>query len=198
MVDIPIGFSEGCKERECDLKARKKLGSRSSTVFRAPARQAVEFASRNKNDNEGIKNINKQICGKSLSNQLLAILPKIVQVDSEMADRRAGILPVIREIHPEICFWAINNRQTLLTKKNEKRGIDERIRALKAVEPRVEQIFEEGCCKYYRKDVTRDDILDALAAAVTAYRGHEHLQTLPENPPSDSKGLPMEMVYRIP
>ena len=51
-------------------------------------------------------------------------------------------------------------------------------------------------------DVARDDILDALAAAVTAYKGCTQgpLQTLPEIPQYDPEYplLRMEMVYWIP
>lgn len=50
------------------------------------------------------------------------------------------------------------------------------------------------------KKVARDDILDALAAAVTAKLGlgcpdNYQLRTLPECPPRDCKDLRMEMVY---
>jgi predicted RNase H-like nuclease len=41
----------------------------------------------------------------------------------------------------------------------------------------------------------RDDLLDALAAAVTAQRGWQQYLTIPAAPPEDTFGLPMEMVY---
>ena len=75
-------------------------------------------------------------------------------------------------------------------------GIVERIRVLTEVEPRTKEIFNEGCHMFPRRCVARDDILDALAAAVTAYRGYpDALQTLPEIPPNDDRDLPMEMVF---
>ena len=49
-----------------------------------------------------------------------------------------------------------------------------------------------------RNRVAKDDILDALAAAVTGWlagSGRGKLATLPSEPPKDAKGLPMEMVY---
>ena len=50
-----------------------------------------------------------------------------------------------------------------------------------------------------KEQASRDDILDALAAAITAKIGDKGgYKTLPENPPKDSKGLTMEMVYAIP
>src|SRR5262249_23282406 len=45
---------------------------------------------------------------------------------------------------------------------------------------------------YHRKDVARDDILDALVALVTATL---ELRTLPEVAEVDTEGLPMEIVY---
>jgi predicted RNase H-like nuclease len=40
------------------------------------------------------------------------------------------------------------------------------------------------------------DVLDAVALAYTAQPGAGELRTLPGEPPTDSKGLPMELVYR--
>ena len=46
-----------------------------------------------------------------------------------------------------------------------------------------------------RKDVRLDDAVDAMVAALTASAEGSALRTLPPNPPKDSVGLPMEMVY---
>jgi predicted RNase H-like nuclease len=43
--------------------------------------------------------------------------------------------------------------------------------------------------------VGRDDIMDALAAAVTGKLGKGSLQSLPPQPERDATGLPMEIVY---
>jgi len=42
---------------------------------------------------------------------------------------------------------------------------------------------------------SRDDVVDAFAAALTARLSEGNLVTLPEIPPRDGEGLPMEMVY---
>ena len=44
--------------------------------------------------------------------------------------------------------------------------------------------------------MVRDDIPDALSAAVTATVGVEGLVSIPETPEFDSQDLRMEMVYR--
>ncbi|PSQ17360.1 hypothetical protein BRD00_07865 [Halobacteriales archaeon QS_8_69_26] len=42
-----------------------------------------------------------------------------------------------------------------------------------------------------------DDVLDAMALAATASRDEGQLATLPTDPPTDGKGLPMEIVYPV-
>ena len=79
--------------------------------------------------------------------------------------------------------------------KKRKKGQDERICVLEGIEPRTQAIFNKALSDFLRKCVAKDDILDALAAAVTARLGHDQLQTIPKCPPKDCKGLPMEMVY---
>ena len=43
--------------------------------------------------------------------------------------------------------------------------------------------------------MAKDDIIDALAAAVVARHHHARLRTVPDCPPKDAKALPMEIVY---
>ena len=53
-----------------------------------------------------------------------------------------------------------------------------------------------GRGRHLKNHVADDDILDAIAALWTATRiVHGEAQTLPKGPPTDSIGLPMEMVY---
>lgn len=55
--------------------------------------------------------------------------------------------------------------------------------------------IEEILKQFPRKSVGRDDVVDAMVAAITATASTDSLQTLPAYPPKDSQGLPMEMVY---
>ncbi|GAB7020300.1 hypothetical protein JCM18750_31610 [Halostagnicola bangensis] len=41
-----------------------------------------------------------------------------------------------------------------------------------------------------------DDVLDAIALSLTACAPHDEFQRLPSDPPEDTRGLPMQMVYR--
>ncbi len=139
------------------------------------------------------KGIQRAITGKSLSAQTLGIIPKIAEVDTLLPD--PGI-PGVREVHPEICFFGLNKGKPMQHSKHKEKGIRERLDALRYIEKNTDNIFIEACKKFPGRSIKKDDIIDALAAAVTAKNGWpEEFKTLPENPKSDSKKLPMEMVY---
>ena len=195
LVDMPIGLPEGPAERPCDPEARRALGPpRASSVFPAPPRQATEYLADNPRDKACANAIQFGITRRNISPFGYGIMPKVAEVDRVMLARR----PRVREVHPEVCFWALNSRSSMEFSKKKQEGIEERLCVLERVEPRARNIFEAGCAKFRKKDVVRDDILDALAAAVTAYRGWtDRLQALPENdaPQKDGRGLPMEMVF---
>lgn len=202
LVDIPIGLPE-CNEgpRRCDPEAKGKLtGGLKSSVFPTPTRKTVHIAWQFPKDYDKANETEKKCAGKGLSRQAFSIAPKIAEVDMLMVSRGGNENPQIREIHPEILFWGFNDRQSTKYSKKKKEGIEERIKILEKVEPKTQEIFDAACSQFFRKDVARDDILDALAAAVTARGGWQGqgLGTLPESPDKDSKGLAMEMVYWVP
>jgi predicted RNase H-like nuclease len=211
LVDIPIGLPDGRGERRCDPQARTKIGSIHRSVFRAPTRAAVLYLANNPSDKQGAKQVEIKTTGKfnprapkSLPSQTLAIMPKIGEVD-DLLPRK--LTPHIREIHPEICFWALNGKSHIVLDKHTNEGMEKRVEILckDGVEPRARRILDEGWSKYQTHCVGKDDILDALVAAVTAYRGWpDNLQTLPEPPQKheedlpikdDKKCLAMEMVF---
>ena len=212
LVDIPIGLPDGRGERLCDKQARRRLHTNlKRSVFRVPTRAAVAHLANCPQDKEGAKNVEYNTTGqfnpndpKSLSTQTLGIMPKIAEVDSLLP--RTG-RPLIREVHPEICFWALNNGQSISLSKHEDNGINKRIQLLsnELVEPRTQRILDEAWLKYQNNCVGKDDILDALAAAVNAYRGSlNQLQTFTEPPRRNEQNLPtrdeatdlpMEMVF---
>ena len=190
LIDIPIGLVEkDSNERVCDKEARKLLGrKRGSSVFPVPCRDAV-YA-----DIQQASNINSERTGRKLSKQVSWIIPKIRQVDQLLTSNNVAKLR-IREVHPELCFWALNCRNPMVFSKKDRRGIKERKKILFSLYPHCELIFKYAEHAYRRKDVARDDILDALVAAVTASKGEQVLMTIPSKPQIDSKGLRMEMVY---
>ncbi len=192
LVDIPIGLrGHGPEERLCDTEARKRLGSpRSSSVFPVPVRQALRQPTY-----QAASQANHRIRGKKISKQTWAIAPKIAEVDDVMRTHAVGGGTAIREIHPELCFWALNRQKPMGNRKKETEGIRERVGVLERHEPRTRDILSAGL-EASRAAAAADDILDALAAAVTARLGYpDSLQTVPDTPPEDEFGLPMEMVF---
>jgi len=62
----------------------------------------------------------------------------------------------------------------------------------------VDEIIDYSLSKYRRKDLAKDDILDALTAAFTARQGSKYgFVYVPDEPEIDSEGLEIQMVYFI-
>jgi predicted RNase H-like nuclease len=189
LIDIPIGLAFR-ERRRCDVEARKLLGApRSSSLFPVPSRSAAEAV-----DLEAAKEANTRDLGVSLSLQTWGICPKISEVD-----RFLGINPraekIIRESHPEICFWALAGGRSMAHSKKTKEGVAERLNILKGINGKCQQLYEEALSKYQRMDVAKDDIIDALVLALTAGIQGE-LRRIPSEIEKDKTGLIMEIVYK--
>ncbi|NLE96317.1 MAG: DUF429 domain-containing protein [Dehalococcoidia bacterium] len=189
-IDMPIGLLEhGPDERACERNARRLIGARRSSVFPVPCRQAVHARS----DVEAMA-ANREHMGRGLPLQTLAIRAKICQVD-DLLRNDARARAVFREIHPELLFCAMNGGNPMTYRKKCREGKRERESLL--VKLAGESVLRDVLVQsraYRRRDVGWDDILDALAAAVAASHPDE-LVRIPENPPLDACGLPMQMVY---
>ncbi len=192
LVDIPIGLpsAENPSRRACDLEARRILSSRASSVFPAPARETLHSRS----FVEACET-NVGILGVKISRQAWGIVPKIREVD-EYLRQATGRDALIREVHPEVCFWALNGRQVLSNSKKESDGRRERTSVLTRWLPAASSFIEAWLRRFPRREVAHDDLLDASAAALTGLATGGVLQTIPAKPVHDGAGLPMEMVYR--
>lgn len=189
-VDIPIGLRDTSGEpRTCDQAARKVLGPRASSVFPAPLRVVLQCTSHTKANALG-----KSTCGKGMSQQAFAIIPKIREVDGLLRGSNTA-RQTTREVHPEVCFWALNRKSPMAHPKKQAAGFAERMNLLDTIWPESKSVADRILDKYLRKHVARDDIADALVALVTALAPQNRLRTLPAEPEIDAEGLPMEMVY---
>lgn len=74
-------------------------------------------------------------------------------------------------------------------------GAQERFDLLRSVDGRTDDVMDVALQEFPRSMVARDDILDAMVAAVTA--GCRLLKSIPEAPCRDALGLPMEMVFAM-
>lgn len=194
LVDIPIGLPEPNGGRQCDRQARAELEHpRSRSIFPAPLRQIVNLV------NDGAtyaqaNNHNQALEGMGLSTQSFSLISKIIEVDTFMANRLQNINPIIREVHPEVCFWALNHGDAMVHSKRELAGIIERIQII-AGEGIDALNMLEAAHEHIPVGVGWDDFCDALVAAITAFLGHDHLNVLGLIGQADIEGLPMEMVY---
>ena len=75
-------------------------------------------------------------------------------------------------------------------------GWQERLDLLRKLDQRTDSMVDAALRGYLRKDVAKDDILDALVAALTADGDIAELRSFPAEPQRDAEGLLMEMVYR--
>tara|TARA_R110002074_G_scaffold399047_1_gene591706 strand:+ start:5855 stop:6874 length:1020 start_codon:yes stop_codon:yes gene_type:complete len=188
-VDIPIGLREASPGgRQCDTEARRLLGPRASSVFNAPIRGILRLP-----DYQEANTTSRQLTGKGISKQTWNICGKILEVDAVMrADPKAR--RIIREVHPELCFYGLANGRPMAHNKKVQAGFDQRLEIIESHLPGARDFIDSALAHYPRNIVAADDILDATVAAITASLG-SHWQTLPKQPELDCEGLPMEMVY---
>ena len=78
------------------------------------------------------------------------------------------------------------------------RQVDERLGVIRKVYWECDKLVDDALREYKRSEINKDDILDALVAAVTAKIGFNSLRTIPAVPEHDEMGLRMEMVYYTP
>lgn len=186
-VDIPIGLTE-IGARQCDVAARKLLGPRRSSVFPAPIRSALQSKTRQHADE-----IRRKIEGKGVSAQSFAIFKKVLEFD-KILTTRPHLQDRAKEIHPEVCFWAWNNKHAMSYNKKSNDGRAERHELV--VKHFGAEVVEETRAKYLVKCVSHDDIYDAFAALWTAERIFAgKAGVIPEPSPRDAIGLRMEMWY---
>jgi predicted RNase H-like nuclease len=183
MVDIPIGLPAS-GNRECDVQAKKLLKQGGSRVFTGARRGYWNFKDR-LTGHQHYKSKND----KGISCQLWCIGAKIKEVDDFMKPERQRSL---RETHPELVFLRLNGWQALPGKKS-KDGIQVRREILKRFG--FEQIDEWVDKTRIGKGAAADDVLDACACAIAASNPDPRRRIPEGEPPTDSKGLRMEMWY---
>jgi len=180
-IDIPIGLLDG--SRACDKAARKLLRQpRGTSVFAAPCRAALTV----KNHAEASA-VNRQKTRRGLSQQAFHIGSKIKQVDD-------AITPECQqwafEVHPEVCFWALNGERPMAHNKKMEAGFNERLGLLSPIFPEIQRHLLNR-----PPGVAKDDLLDAAAAAWTALRRHRGEAVCICSPERDEKGLAVAIFY---
>ncbi|MEN8260586.1 MAG: DUF429 domain-containing protein [Pseudomonadota bacterium] len=185
-IDIPIGLPER-GSRECDLEARRMLKRpRSSSVFPAPIRSLLAAESYREASARRFR-----LEGKRVSIQSWNIVPKVREVDLLLLEN-AALRSIIRESHPELCFFAMAGGSAMVHAKKSPAGRRERELLLRR---QFGDSVGDALADRTRLKCAADDILDAFSVLWTARRIHKgEAVTVPRNPGVDACGLPMEIV----
>ncbi len=197
LVDVPIGLADDRAARAPERRARDLLGDRRSSVFNVPIRPILGLDYPEANERQ------KATIGKGLQQQTHNIAAKIREIDDALRDDGTDATQdTLREAHPEVCFWALNDRESMSNSKTGQPAAAfwERVAVLETVDDDFRAaLFDAGeTIAEWDAALSNDDLLDAFALAVTASDLTGELRTLPDEPRTDAEGLRMEMVYAAP
>ena len=201
LVDVPIGLTDDARRR-CEVVASEYLAPfRHQSIFWTPVRNAVFSPTL-----ETAKRINQRAIGRSVQNQAWRLCPRIREVDDFIALLPDTTVGVLRESHPELCFWALNGARPLIESKHSEAGIEARLSLLADLHELAKPIYEEAVETYiepppHARRLSGDahaDVLDALVLAITATMAASGgLSRIPADPQRDARdgySLDIEMV----
>lgn len=195
LVDIPIGLPDR-GTRDCDLEARDFLGNGQHRVFLTPPGPVLHEPTY-----EAAKAETKRLTDHSLTTQAWSLLPCIQEVDDFLAT--VDVENGVREAHPEVCFGKLGAEIGVLASKHGDAGIHDRKQILDTHIPGAAGAYEDLVSTHITDHQShsrrfrlsnRDDLLDAMALAVTAYLGRAGFDRFGGTIDPD-RGLPMEIVY---
>jgi 8-oxo-dGTP diphosphatase len=190
LIDIPIGLSSRKSIRTVDSLLKKELKERHSTVFNAPSRESLLAKS-----HKEASQINREIEGKGLSIQTYYISDKIDQLDT-LLSRQSDLRDTFIESHPEICFKYLNGGEIVLSKKSTKEGIKERLEILQRHYSNASNLFHKIIQETSRKQLKRDDILDALCLCLAnILSGKKKMRFIHDPLIEDGNGIKMRIGY---
>jgi predicted RNase H-like nuclease len=190
-VDMVIGLPDQAEPggRACDRAARQLLGHpRGSSVFSPPTHDVIgaetyeEALRRNRAGGPD---------APGLSKQTFHLLPKMQAVAQRVTP---ALQERVREVHPELAFYAMNDDTPVSDSKHTEAGRSARTHLLAAHGfPAVEATVSDAS----GSAVAPDDVLDAHAACWTAHRMAQGTaeRCPPRNAeaPRNDRGLRMEI-----
>jgi len=174
MIDMPIGLPER-GYRQCDLEARKLVGSR---VFLGARRGVWNFKTL---DEANAYYWREEGKGRGISMQLFCIREKLRELNEFPAP------PRLFEAHPEVIFWRLAGR--VLASKRAPKGRAERIGLLERHGIRT---IRRWLDHQRGTGIGRDDLIDACACALAA---RDSMRRLPANTDPTSTGVGAEIWY---
>lgn len=159
LIDMPIGLATAHQPtREFDEQARSILKGRlASRIFTPPIREAISCT----NYTEACT-ISSKLIGKAFSKQAWNITPKIRELDAFL-NINTKAHSVIKEGHPELAFAKLNDGHPVLPSKKTESGREQRLQLLQMVIPNAREYYAHALQNHLRRDVARDDIIDAFS-----------------------------------
>lgn len=188
LIDVPIGLlEEGNATRECDVLARRVTGDRAG--LSPPVREATR-----KRRYSTAAKVHERRTGERLPEASFERAPAIAAVDEllgEIPEARGTIL----ESRPAVCFRAIGDGPLEYDRRTAG-GYAERMRRLAAFDARGAPTVQAAAEATTGHDVRVEEVIDAVVLAYTARPSRSPLRSLPPDPPTDARELPMRIVYR--
>ncbi|CCQ36175.1 DUF429 family protein [Natronomonas moolapensis 8.8.11] len=187
-TDVAIGLETASAPRPNERAARALLGG-NDAVVPAPVREAAK-----KHRYRAANRVHERKTGSELPRQAFERASVIASVD-EFLDAIDDARPVFFEANPELCYLAFAD-DAPSEPSGIASGYAERMRSLAGFDrdapPTVQSVAEatEG----FRVPIPA--VLDAVALGLTVRPGPGSLRSLPADPPTDERGLPMRYVYR--
>ncbi len=170
-IDMPVVLDDSIA-RKADQLARTLLGKKASSIFTAPTLQMLQQTTY-----EATCQLSKKQFGKSISIQSWHLFPKIRDVQAALHLEQLNLF----EIHPELSFRAMNNNEVVLESKKTTEGFLIRKNLLE--KHFITFDFEAIRHQHLKKDVSNDDVLDALAVLWSTKRIlRKQACFLPEHP----------------
>ncbi|MFC7142136.1 DUF429 domain-containing protein [Halosimplex aquaticum] len=190
LVDVPIGLiEEGEEGRRCDALAREVLGPMAGAVVVPPVREATR-----KRRYPAAQRVNERKAGRGISERAFAMSDGIAAVD-ELLQNVPEANAAFAESHPELCYRAFAG-EPLEHSSAYAAGYAERMRTLARYDRDAPPAVQAAAAATEGYEVAVADVLDAVALAYTAAPGDGDLRTIPADPSTDAKGLPMGIAYR--
>lgn len=190
-VDMPIGLPAitGPGGRAADVAARACLGARQSSVFAVPSRAAIMAQDYREACRIALTTSEPP---RKVAKQTFNLFGKIREIDALMSP---ALQRRVKEVHPEVAFWALNGGQPL--------GEPKKVKS-RPYPPGLALRLGLLCGAGYPDDLLArlpkgvgagaDDLLDAAANSWSAARiATGTAQRFPAEPARDERGLDMEI-----
>jgi len=190
LVDVPIGLvEESDGVRECDALARSVVGPRADEIVAPPAREALR-----KRRYPVATRTHERATGRQLSERAFELSETIATVD-QLLREFSGARDLVAASHPEVAFCAFAGER-MAHDRETAGGYAERLRTLASIDRDAPPAVQAAAEAMADAPVTVADVLDAMVLGYTALPHDGPLRSLPPQPPLDTNGLPMEIVYR--